>query len=382
MKNSQKLHKETRKIGETIINSLEKDNNADLGLKNKQLENVFNYFLSNNNLVNHINKYKKYSSKEGYERFLLAIEDLPANVNRKSLTLKYWMYGAAASIILIIGFSLFLMQPKQYQHQANISHGISKSTLILSNGKTITASAEDFTYEQQNMSVKYQQGTFSYSNDVSSDELVENTLVVPVGGEANMTLSDGTKVWVNADSYLKHPVRFIGKTREVTISGEVFFEVAEDKEHPFIVHTNNGDVKVLGTGFGISSYPDENAYVTLAHGKIAFSDNSHETMYLEPGEQIKIVGDEWEKRVVNVDEYVGWKDGKFVFNDRRLSDIMNTMERWYDVDVVFDSPTLKDIRFSGDIKRYGSINVLLDALVLTREMEYSIEDSTIILYQK
>ena len=232
------------------------------------------------------------------------------------------------------------------------------------------------------MSVKYKKGTFSYSDDVSSDKLVENTLVVPVGGEANMSLSDGTKVWVNADSYLKHPVKFIGKTREVTISGEVFFEVAEDKEHPFIVHTNNGDIRVLGTGFGITSYPEENAYVTLAHGKIAFSDNNHETMYLEPGEQVEIVGDKWEKRVVNVDEYVGWKDGKFVFNDRSLSDIMNTMERWYDVDVVFDSPKLKDVRFSGDIKRYGSINVLLDALVLTREMEYSIEDSTITLYQK
>ncbi len=380
MKNSEKLHKESKLVIQNIINAVE--NETVDSLNDKKLDKLSNDLMSNNNLNNHLSNYESFSSQEGYKRFLNTIENIPIVALRKRISIKLWIYSAAASVLIIIGFSLYLMRQTKSVNQDVINPGIAKSTLILSNGEEITASSDDFVYEKQNVKVEYQKGSFSYAGDVSADSLSENILVVPMGGEANMVLSDGTKVWLNADSYLKHPAKFAGNTREVTVKGEVYFEVAEDKEHPFIVHTPKGDVKVLGTGFGITAYPEENAYVTLAHGKIAFNDNVHSELVLSPGEQIKVSGNQLEKRKVNVAEYVGWKDGEFTFHQRSLEEIMNTMQRWYNVEVVFDNPELKNIRFSGDLKRYESINVLLNALSLTKEMNYSIEDNVITLYKR
>ncbi len=382
MKNEERLHKDSYLIGKMLINTIENDEKSSESLENKKLDKVYHYFLSKGNINNHLSNYKSFSSKEGYKRFLVAIENIPAETGKKKIILRNWIYGVAASIAIIIGFSLFLMQQNNSLNNEIIKPGIAKSTLILSNGETLTATSNDFTYEKQNVSVKYKEGSFSYSNNVSSDSLVENILTVPVGGESSIVLSDGTKVWLNADSYLKHPAKFLGDTREVTVKGEVYFEVAEDKEHPFIVHTPKGDVKVLGTGFGITSYPEENSYFTLVHGKIAFNDNVHTELYLKPGEQVKVADNQIVKRTVNVEEYVGWIDGNFVFRQRSLGDIMNAMQRWYNVKVVYDDSDLKEVKFSGDLKRYESINVLLDALSLTKEMEYSIEGNVITLYKR
>ncbi len=378
-----KLHTESKDLSESIIRSLNEDSQViEERDEERSSDKVYNYVLKKGAFFNHISKYQEFSAKQGYLKFLNAIEESYPKLEKRNIKKHYWLYSAAATVAVIFGLFLYLKWSTDKVISPTINHGISKATLILPNGKKISASSEDFTYKQENVSVNYKKGSFSYVGNVSSDSLVENTLVVPMGGEANMTLSDGTKVWLNADSRLKHPVKFIGKNREVTVSGEAYFEVAEDKNHPFIVHTSKGDVKVLGTGFGITSYPEEKAFVTLAHGKIAFSDNAEKMMYLKPGEQVKIEGGKWEKRTVNIEEYVGWKDGKFVFHNRTLSDIMNTMERWYNVEIVFETPKIKDVRFSGDIRRYESINVFLEALVLTRELEYSVEGKTIRLYQK
>ncbi len=380
MKNSEKLHKESKLVMQNIINAVE--NETVDSLNNKRLDKLCNDLMSNNDLNNHLSNYESFSSQEGYKRFMNTIENIPLVALRKGKNIKPWIFSAAASVLIIVGFSLYMMRQTRSMNQDIIKPGIAKSTLILSNGEEIAASSNDFVYEKQNIGVKYQEGAFSYSDIVSSDSLVENILVVPMGGESSIVLSDGTKVWLNADSYLKHPAKFLGNTREVTVKGEAYFEVAEDKEHPFIVHMPKGDVKVLGTGFGITSYPDENTYVTLDHGKIAFNDYIHTELYLNPGEQIKLTDNSLEKRNVNIDEYVGWKDGNFVFNNRSLVDIMNTMQRWYNVKVIFNSAELKNIEFSGDLKRYESINVLLDALSLTKMMEYSIDGNVITLYKK
>ncbi len=381
MNKGKKLYNESILISKRLVSFYEADDNVahEDSSKDTPSNKIYNHFLSDNNLHKHLVNYRSFSSKEGYKRF---IDNIDKTIDRtKKRRINYWMYSSAATIAIIIAISITLLN-KNHQSQPNIEPGIKKATLVLADGKMISASEENFTLEEDEIKINYSEGSFSYTNNVSDiDSLVINKLIVPMGAESKITLSDGTQVWLNADSRLEYPVNFIGESREVTVSGEVYFEVERDVDHPFIVHMAQGDIKVLGTGFGITSYPEEKAYVTLDHGKIAYSGENRQNIILDPGYQVVISGTDIEKRMVNTDEYIGWKDGKYVFNNRNLGDIMHTMERWYDVQINFKDPELQQLKFNGYIERYESINILLDALKLTNEVNYTIEGQVIQLYK-
>ncbi len=384
MKRMRDLDSDARLLEQEILNSIDEQyNRKQLNVDDKAyLDLVYQRLVEEGGLVNGLSGIDKYSSKEGYVRFVKAIEAYPRKV-KYNFTRAIMRFGVAASILLMLGVFSYLYYLNNNSHQPQIGPGMAKSTMVLSNGKILKASTKNFTYVNNDFNIKYQKGSFFYDTKSKPDSLYENTLYVPRGGEANIILSDGTKVWLNSDSYLKHPVAFMGDTREVTLEGQAYFEVSKDTKHPFVVHMQKGDVAVYGTSFGITSYEQETAYVTLEHGKISFKAKDKDELFLSPGEQVVIDENGIQKRnTVNVKEYVGWKDGLFTFNNKRLEDIMHILERWYDVQVAFKDPSLKEIRFNGDLKRYDSINVLLEALYLTKELGYSIEEKTITLYQE
>ena len=162
-------------------------------------------------------------------------------------------------------------------------------------------------------------------------ETTYNEITVPRGGEYKVTLSDGTRIWVNSESYIRFPVVFQGDERRIWVAGEVFLEVAKDAERPFIVNTEKLDVKVLGTRFNVRAYPDEKCVqTTLVEGCVQVDNSRGEVAVLHPSEQLvyDVRDGNHEVREVDTELYVSWKDGVYVFVSQRLEDIMSLISKW------------------------------------------------------
>lgn len=209
-----------------------------------------------------------------------------------------------------------------------------------------------------------------------------NTLSVPRGGSFTVSLPDGTKVWMNAASSLTFPVSFTGKTRSVELIGEAYFEVAKNKEKPFIVRAGKSDVRVLGTHFNIKSYEGENTVsTTLLEGSVQFSNPSGQVI-LVPGEQGQFTQNKTkiEVRKVNTNQVVSWKNGYFMFQDNNIKEIMDQISRWYDVEVEIKGD-LSNKTFGGIYSRNKDINELLKGLELTGLVHFKIEGRKITVTQ-
>ena len=195
-------------------------------------------------------------------------------------------------------------------------------------------------------------GTLVYKANLHNEtaEVMYNTVTIPRGGEYCLELADGTKVWLNAETELRFPVNFSDKTRDVYLKGEAYFQVSKDELHAFQVHTSMGTVAVLGTSFNVRDYADEQKVVTtLEMGKVMYvSGENKKEIILTPGFQVQEEKTgEIKMKKVDVMQYVGWREGKYVFENTALVDIMRTLERWYDIDVVYVDPVVKRLSFHG-----------------------------------
>ena len=198
----------------------------------------------------------------------------------------------------------------------------------------------------------------------------------------NLTLADGTQLTLNRGAQLIYPEKFAGRTREIFLSGEAYFDVAEDGR-PFQVITSQGEVTVLGTAFGISSYMDKAEYTTLVRGCVRYTSHTKKSVILSPGEQAILErSGELISRKVEVEEYVGWKDGVFVFRDKPLEEIMETLSRWYGSEVVFRNEEMKQLKYTGSLERYDSINTFLQVLERLQDIHYEIDNNKILLSRK
>ena len=218
---------------------------------------------------------------------------------------------------------------------------------------------------------------------VVEEKPVWHELSVPRGGEYMLVLSDSTRVWVNAASRLRYPTRF-EDTREVCLlEGEAYFDVARDEEKTFLVRTLRGSVRVLGTEFNVNAYDDEAGVVTtLVEGSVRFSDGEKRVV-LRPGDQVATGGREaWQVREVDVAEYVGWKNGVYVFNRRTLAELMEIVERNYDVTVFFANEECESLRFSGDLKKYDDLGDFLRFIETSGDARFVVKDKTVTVYKK
>jgi transmembrane sensor len=288
-------------------------------------------------------------------------------------------YAAIAAIMLLAAAAafVFLKPTKVMQLAAKVKlhdamPGGNKAILTLANGTSIILdNAHNGVIAKQGNSLvnKTQNGQLVYNADqtVAAVDVNEmNTVATPRGGQYQVVLPDGTKVWLNAASSVKYPTVFNGKTRSVEMTGEVYFEVAKNPLKPFIVKTNRAEVEVLGTHFNVMAYNDEAVMkTTLLEGSVKVR-SGNASKVIKPGEQA-IVNDNNELTVtgnIDVDEEIAWKNGLFLFNDADIRSIMRQAARWYDVDVIYQGKTPVK-QYTGRISRNVKASELLNMLKYT-----------------
>lgn len=271
------------------------------------------------------------------------------------------------------------------QATEQIVPGGKKAVLILDNGEAIdlksTSGVElkekDGTVIQvDSTALNYQQAPAR-----TSEKLAYNKVNVPRGGEYQLTLSDGSKVQLNSMSSIRFPVQFAQDCRLVELEGEAYFEVSKTGQ-PFIVQTKGMKIEVLGTTFNISAYPDEEYQTTLVSGSVKVQTENGSNRILKPSEQACITPGSNRINVRNVDTafYTSWIHGKINFKDQRLDDIMKTLARWYDMDVVYENEATKELRFGCYVNRYNEITPLVKLLEQTGRVTVTVEGKTIKIF--
>ncbi len=310
-----------------------------------------------------------------------------------------WRRYAAAAAVLIIAAAWgyyyqtrIVPQPAQYGLHANddVQPGGNRATLTLADGRTIHLSEAQAGIVVGD-EIRYADGSDLTQGDSTPARIVnlkskivnELVLTTPKGGTYQITLPDGTNVWLNAASTLKYPSRFDSKERVVELEGEAYFEVSHQlsadnvgtkpkadsrqptaKRLPFRVISGGQTVEVLGTQFNIAAYPDEpTVKTTLVEGsvQIALTTDHPSPITLKPGEQASTHGAAIDIKMVDTDRYTAWKDGRFYFRRTPLEDIMRQISRWYDVEVVYQRGVPKET-FSGKVSRNVSLMGLLGIL--------------------
>lgn len=336
----------------------------------------------------------KGSFDETFDRILLKIDrqDEAAkteSVSKRPLVLKLM---ATLTIVLII-FQVFYIYNKSVtkpgarfakisKPKINIRPGGNKAILTLHDGsKIVLNDAREGTLAQQGNTkiVKLANGQLAYNQtNTLPAKVLYNTMTTPRGGQYKLILPDGTQVWLNSASSITYPTAFVGNERNVSISGEAYFEVAKDKSKPFHVKSGNQTVDVLGTHFNIMAYADEDAIkTTLLEGSVRVVENNITSM-LKPGQQA-IVDKQGGIKITaaSIDEALAWKNGYFKFNRVDIRFIMRQVARWYDVDIVYQGRFPKD-EFVGKIGRGENISQVLRILELD-DVHFKIEDKKIIV---
>ena len=290
--------------------------------------------------------------------------------NRRSRLMGIMRYvGYAATVAFVacawVWFSqLHYPEASRTTQAGNIFHndvmpGGNKAQLILSDGRTVDLRTyTDELQEQDGTQIVGREGALTYATPPNNDEeLIYNTLVIPKAGTYQLTLSDGSKVWLNAMSELRFPVHFGENDRVVQLKGEAYFEIAHDASKPFKVEVGRTQVEVLGTHFNINSYARVTA--TLVEGAISIS-NPSGTELLEPGQEAR-VGERITLHTANIEKTVAWKNGDFYFKSDDMREIMEQLSRWYDVSVHFENEPPSE-RFNGNIQRSVNLSEVLEML--------------------
>lgn len=386
MMKKKNIYDDASLIKKSLIKDLSDKEQKELDqlLDDQSLQDVYKELSDRGYLKKQFMEYEKYSSQKAYREF----KERRGHSGR--IRIVRWVAVVAAVWVLALGVTLWMTFGKKENvaplpvASKIIPAGEKKATLTLADGTEVHV--EEITaqiLQEKGMNIEYRNGEIVYhKSEEETTEVVYNKLEVPRGGECMIKLDDGTKVWVNAETKLKYPVAFVGDRREVVLEGEAFFDVAKN-EKPFIVETSFGDVRVLGTAFGISAYASESeSYTTLVRGKVSVEREGGEPVVILPGEQVVTFKDgKMIKQEVDVEEFVGWKDGIYVFKEKSLGEIMKTLERWYNISVDFQEKSLVDLPFTGNLKRYDDINVFFDALTRTGDMKYRVEGNQVILFK-
>tara|TARA_X000000368_G_scaffold218915_1_gene172737 strand:+ start:16 stop:1176 length:1161 start_codon:yes stop_codon:yes gene_type:complete len=315
-------------------------------------------------------------------------------IERRNKLERYKKIAFAASIILLVGVSLF----NQFYFNETIIIkdpiviGTDKAVLTLENGdqvilekgqkfqnKTVNSDGKELTYTIKNRS----------SSNSKNEKIASNFLTIPRGGQFSLNLEDGTKVLLNSDSKIKYPVKFIkGKNRQVELLyGEAFFDVSSSQNNngsEFIVSTKTQKINVLGTKFNIKAYSEDDIITTtLVEGKVKVGNGKNQIL-LSPNQQSKVDSNSPVINVSNVDvsQQISWINGLFSFNDTSLEDIMHTLSRWYDLEFVFKSANQKGFIFSGILERTKSIEdilLIIEKTSSSNEINFEINNKTIII---
>ena len=329
-----------------------------------------------------IARYQQISTARGLDNYRRRY-----NIQKNSRLLGKW-YWAAAVAAFVIGIStlFFYQEAPPTVAKTTISPGSSKAMLILNNGEIISLSEKNKTeiVATEELSIRNEGSRLRYTaseNTKNEQANNYNELIVPKGGEFTLTLSDGTKVWLNSQSKIRYPVIFNDITREVYLEGEAYFEVAKDPQHPFHVNARNGvNIEVLGTSFNVRSYTDENAIETvLEEGSVRMSQGK-DAVILSPGNKaVYLPNEPIQLTTVNTELYTAWRHGQYIFMEESVENILKQLSRWYDIEVFYSNEAAKSVVFSGDVRKYDDINTLLEAMEIAGGIHFRINGKTLIV---
>jgi len=320
-------------------------------------------------------------------------QDLP--VKRKNQSMSWLKYAAAVLFVVSVGiyflFQLRNTSDTQYQYSKNnIKPGKNKATLTLSDGSKIVlddvregeiAKQAGFSIaKKSNGQVVYTAVPNLYNVKVTN---AINAISTPRGGQYQVVLPDGSKVWLNAASSLKFPAVFAAGQRKVELSGEAYFEVSKDKTRPFIVKTSKQQVEVLGTHFNISSYADESSTRTdLFEGAVrvtvASGSGQKQEVVLKPAQRSTVQDNKISIQLSVEKEALAWKEGYFMFNHESIESIMRKVARWYDVEILYKGDVQRET-FIGRVSKYENVAELLKVLERTETIHFKIEGRKIIV---
>jgi transmembrane sensor len=314
-------------------------------------------------------------------------------IHTEKAPIKLWpRIAAVASILLILSFGTYFLLHKQPPQQyaqikvQDIGPGGNKAVLHLANGHKISlsdASNGELNKQGGSSIKKTADGSVVYASKHIDGAMVYDTLTIPCSGTYHLTLSDGSKIWLNATTSIRYPESFSGKERKVELLyGEAYFEVVHDSKMPFRVTNGNQIIEDIGTHFNVSAYENENEIkTTLLEGAVRVSVNGYVKM-LKPGQQsiVQSINSPIIIKEANTEEAVAWKNGYFRFNDEKIEPIMRKLSRWYNIDVVYEGPITNE-GFYGKISRFRNISGVLNLLKGSKGVHFKVEGRRVTVMQ-
>jgi len=357
----------------------------EIALYNSLINNISN----NNQDWNHEMGDRKEIKEELFSMIKSQIH-IPANT--RNYNALYWRVSIAATILIVLSFSLLYKSDKHSEVPnsnqktvEDVKPGGNKAILTLSDGSRIILDSISNGEVVNNGGVsisKTADGELKYviSNIKSSSEkLAYNTIETPVGGQYQIVLPDGTKVWLNSASSIKYPVVFKGNKRKVELIGEAYFEVthvlnSKKELIPFIVRNNLQQIEVLGTHFNVNGYlDDETIKTTLLEGSVRILPlGSQSGKFLKPGQQAVVQNGGINIQIADTESAIAWKNGDFIFNQEKLQSVMKKIARWYNVEVIYQG-IQNEPKFSGVVARSRNLSDVLKMMELTGEVKFKIE---------
>jgi len=292
-----------------------------------------------------------------------------------SLGMGYWMYRAGKAEDRPYSEIVLKAIPRMDKMLA---------TLVLEDGTNVSLNSGFTGTIWKGFSIQAVNAPAGLSYAVCKNNLQRgyNELITPIGGEYTVTLSDGTVVHMNSGSRLRYPVEFGAASREVSLSGEAFFQVAKDQNRPFRIQTDRLIIQDYGTSFNVNSFRPDVVQVVLVEGKVGvktpesskevFLKESQLAEYNRNSHQVKVLD-------VNVLPYVAWSDGLFVFEEQPLSDIMSTLSRWYNLNVRFQNPDIAHIRFTGSLSREASFGDIVKTIQFSTDVRFHVRGNDVLI---
>ncbi len=349
---------------------------------------LFDEICEERNVVRDLEVYERVNKESAWEKVVCRGN---IKLQHSPRRLGWYRWVAAVMLPVMVAAGYFIREMKRDSLQqgveiASIEPGKSKAILRLGNNRVLEITKERETHVDvaEGIAATNNSSGMIYPEQVATGKTEYNVLEIPRGGEYTVTLSDGTVVHLNSGSELRYPVAFGAERREVFLSGEGYFEVVKDSVRPFFVNADKLKIRVYGTSFNVNTYDLENIQTVLVEGKIGIQTMNMNTEYMvKPGQLALYNQEKGTMEILNVDVqlYVAWKDHEFMFDDESLEKIMNRLSLWYDVDVFFQTASLKQLHFTGHLGRYDDISHILDAISGVTQVKFSVKGRTIIVME-
>jgi len=359
-------------------------------LKDSHNKKLFNKIIKNENILNQSLIFDKFNKDRAWKKLYKEI-----NITRRPLIINLIKYAAILAIIISICFTINEISERNNRQQFTQNTKVTpctKSTIIhFSNGTVVdlTNDTSKIIDNSENLIInKRMQKVLQIKSNTNKlkDEVVKtNKIKTSIGGEYQVILPDSTKVWLNANSQLEFPSRFADKERIVKVKGEVYFNVANNKNKPFIVEIENGiKLKVLGTQFNVRAYENENNVVsTLVKGSVKVIVPNNSNIILRPGRKVVLSkkDNKLYEMKANIKEIISWKNGMFMYDNKRLEDIMIDLQRWYGLCIFYSNTHIRDKRFTLECGKDDDFEKILNYLKGTKDVKFDVKGKVVIVGQ-